>query len=249
MTKNNLMTTTAVVDRDGFSNFTNEVEGEEDTNVSNKVIQGTKIKFLDPRWLDNKEKDITGTLLTALGVRNVVNKWGPDGKPLITKILAPGEKFPNFEKLNAECLRSEWREKFGKMVGPWSGQHCVYFVDELLNRFTWPSPITTIGSSICVNELIDQIQLVRKFRGANVYSVTELGHTDFPTRGYGLLQRPYLLNIKDWVVLGSNQTGDPLPAPDKTAEIAPPTTSGAPAGAQTVSKPTAKEVTGDEIKY
>ena len=242
----NDLTKRTIVDLDGFNDFTNEVEGEENLNVSGRVIQGVRIKFLDPRWLDNSENNITGALFTAIAVLNVVTKWGHDGKPLETRVLAPGKKFPNFEKLNAECDRSEWRECFGKMAGPWSGQHCVYFVDRQLNRYTWASPTTTIGSSICVRELADQIQLVRRFRGANVYPVTELGHTDFPTR-YGLRQRPHLLNIKDWIVLGPGQTGA-LPAPDNP-EIAPPATGGAPAGAQSVTPPSAKEVTGDEIRF
>jgi len=237
-----------VVELDGFNDYTNEVEGEEELNVSSRVIKGMKIKFLDPRWLDNNKKDITGTRRTVLDVWNIVTKWSRDGKPLVTRILAPGEKFPNFKELNAKCDQSEWRERFGKMVGPWSGQHCLYLIDELMNLSTWPSPITTIGSAICVRELTDQIKLVRKIRGRNVCPVTELGHTDFNT-GYGLRQRPYLLNIKDWVILGPDQTGGALPALDSNPEIAPPATGGAPAGAQSVGKPTAKEVTGDEIIF
>jgi hypothetical protein len=243
----NELTKRTITDLDGFNDFTNEVEGEEDLNsMSTKVIHGTRFKFLDPRWLDPSGKDITGALFTAIAVANVATKWGRDNKPLDTKVLQPGKKFPDFEKLNDECDRSEWRESFGKMQGPWSGQHCVYFVDQQLNRYTWASQITTVGSAICVRELVEQIQLVRKFRGANVYPVTELGHTDFPTR-YGLRQRPYLLNIKDWIVLGPNQTGA-LPAPDNP-EITPPATGGAPAGAQSVTPPAAKEVTGDEIRF
>src|SRR5215470_9810673 len=99
----------SIVDLDGFSNFTDEVEGEEE-RASSRVIQGTKIKFIDPRWLDNTGKDITGKLLTAIGVLNVVNKWGHDNMPLETRILAPGEKFPNFDELNKKCDKSEWRQ-------------------------------------------------------------------------------------------------------------------------------------------
>ena len=98
-----------------------------------------------------------------------------------------------------------------------------------------------------MSELARQIQLVRKFRGSNVYPVVELGRTDFPT-SYGLRQRPYLLSIKDWIKLGADQPGA-LPASDSTPEIAPTAPGGAPAGAQSVSEPTAKEVTDDEIKY
>jgi hypothetical protein len=244
---NEIVKRQSIVDLDGFNNFTNEVEGEED-RASSRVIQGPKLKFINPRWLIN-EKDVTGKLLTAIGVLNVVNKWGHDGRPLETQILAPGKKFPNFDELNAKCPQSEWLEKFGKMVGPWSGQHCVYFIDEHYNKYTWPSPITTIGSAICVREFADQISMVRSIKGANVYAVTELGHIDFRT-GYGLRQRPYLLNIKKWIVLGADP-GGALPAPDApmTIEASPAPGKGAPADAQSVNKPTAKEVTGDEIIF
>ena len=61
-------------------------------------------------------------------------------------------------------------------------------------------------------------------------------------------QRPFLLNVKKWVVLGPDQT-DALPTPDDNPKIAPSTTRGAPAGAPTIEAPTAKEVTGDEIEF
>ena len=239
----------SIVDLDGFNDFTNEVEGEEG-RASGRVIQGNKIKFIDPRWLDKAEYDITGKLLTAIGIRNVENKWSPDNILLEERVLAPGEKFRNFEKLNAECPQNEWRESFGKLVGPWSGQHVVYFIDELYNKYSWLSPTTTVGSAICVREFADQIAMVRKFKGADVFALTELGHIDFRT-GYGLKQRPYLLNIKDWVRLRSDQRGDPLPAPDVTPAIdaTPASEGGAPVGAERVDKPTAKEVTGDEIIF
>jgi hypothetical protein len=242
-----------VVELDGFNDFTNEIEGEED-RTSSRVIQGTKIGFDDPRWLDNNTgKDITGKPLTAVGVLNVINKWSHDNMPLETRILAPGEKFPNFDKLNAECDQSEWRERFGKMTGPWAGQHVVYFIDDHYNKYSWPSPILTIGSAICVRELAEQIKMVRAVKGKNVCPVTKLGHIDFKT-SYGLRQRPFLLDIVDWVILGSDQS-DPLPAPDTkppAIDVTPtPATEGqgAPPDAQSVGKPTAKEVTRDEIPW
>jgi hypothetical protein len=181
-------------------------------------------------------------------VRNVVNKWNlEENVPVETRILAPGERFPNLDRLNAECPQNEWGEKFGKIVGPWQGQSVVYFIDEHFNKFSWPSPVTTTGSAIAVRELADQITLVRKFRGANVYPVTELGHIDFPT-GYGLKQRPYLLKIKDWIRLEADP-GGALPVSDDNPKIAPATTRGAPTGAPTVEAPTAKEVTDDEVIF
>jgi hypothetical protein len=239
-------TTKPVIELDGFSNYTNEVEGDEDLNVSGRVIQGAKIKFLDPRWLDNNGTDITGKLLTAIEVVNVVTKWGHNNKPIDTRILVPGEKFPNFAELNAKCDKSEWRERFGKMVGPWSGQHVLYLIDEHVNRYTWPSPLTTIGSAICVREFTDQVKLVRRLKGLNLYAVTELSQVDYPT-GYGLKQRPYLLRIKKWVKLGPDQTA--LPAPESNPEIAPPASGGAPAGAESVAPPTVAEEFNDKIPF
>ena len=259
---NEMIKKPTAVELDDFTGYTGEIEGQDDARASGRVIQGSKIKFIDPRWLDPDEEDITGKVLTVIGLLRVVNKWDLNTNvPLVTQILAPGQKFPNFDKLNAECPQSEWGEKFGKMVGPWAGQQCLYFVDENLNRYTWPSPITTIGSAICIRELVDQVNLVRKFRGPNVYAMTERGHTDFPN-SYKPRRRPHLLNVKDWIKLGPDQTGGPLPAPDKDPEIAPPTASsgsaspassassgGAPAGAQSVTPPTAKEITEDEILF
>jgi hypothetical protein len=69
----------SVIECDGFNDFTNEIEGEEESvNVSAHVIQGTRIKYKDPRWLIGTS-DVTGKLLTVLGQRNVATKWGFSG--------------------------------------------------------------------------------------------------------------------------------------------------------------------------
>jgi hypothetical protein len=230
-----------VVDLDGFSDFTNESEGDsDDVNASSRVIQGTKLKYLDPRWLVDGQ-DVTGMLLTLIGWRGVVNKWGLDNRPLVTEILSPGQKFPDFRKLNAETPRSEWRVVFGKETGPWSGQHCLYFIDEHFNRFTWPSPTSTIGSSIAVEEIVNHVKTARKFRGSNVFAVVELSHCFFKT-GYGDRERPHL-PVKNLVTLGDDRVGA-LPVPDIPA-----LTGGVPADAQTVKPVTLAEEMNDAVKY
>jgi len=244
---------------DGFNVFTNEIEGDDNINAGSSIIQGTKLKFLDPHWLIEGQI-VTGMLLTAINVLNVVTKWSHDNKPLETKILAPGERFPDFEKLNADCPQSEWRVSFGKKVGPWSGQHCLYLIDEHFNCSTWASPITTGGSAIAVRELVDQIKRVRRYRYRdNVYPVVELSHTHFPNRYKPDRERPHLL-IKRWVTLGADRTADELPPPTTaalpnsdsapaTSGSAPAATQGAPADAQPVPPVTLKEETQDEIPW
>jgi hypothetical protein len=173
----------------------------------------------------------------------VVTKWGHDNTPLITRILAPGEKWPNLKKLNDECDRSEWRESFGKMVGPWSGQHCLYFIDDNCRRFTWASPVTTIGSCIAVDEIVTDIQVARKFRGQDVLAVVKLSHTDFRT-GYGTRQRPKLV-LTQLVALGLDRIGA-LPEPDAPVLNA---ARGAPADARPVAPITAGEEIGDSVPF
>jgi hypothetical protein len=244
-----------VVDLDGFKDFTNEVEGAGDddrVNTSARVIQGTKLKFNDPRWLIDG-RDVTGMLLTVIGVRNVVNKWGPDNKPLITNVLPPGTKFPDFKKLNAEASQSEWRMAFGQLRGPWEGQHCLYLIDDNYSKYTWASPTTTIGSAICVEEVVDQINTVRKFRGPNVFVVAELSHKHFPNSYKADRERPFLL-AKSIVTLSPDRAGElpPADAPlpmlsDGTA--ASPQQQGAPADVQTVEPITLAEEMNDKVKY
>jgi len=250
---NEVMTTTnkPVVELDGFNNFTDEVEGDDGINAIGSVIRGAKFKFLDPDW-KIEERIVTGKRFTAVDVVNVSTKWSQDNKPLETHILAAGEKFPDFDKLNAKCPRSEWRMSFGKETGPWSGQHCLYLVDELFNPYTWASPITTIGSAIAVRELVDRIKRVRRLRGDNVYPVVELSHVHFPNAYKPDRERPFLA-IKDWVKLGADRVADTLPSPTAHALLdlgsAPAATSGVPVEAQSVTPITLKEEIQDEIPF
>jgi hypothetical protein len=235
-----------VVDLDGFNDFTNEVEGAEDehVNTSAGVIQGTKLKFIDPRWLI-EGRDVTGMLLTVIGVRNVVNKWGPDNRPLVTNILPPGVKFPDFKALNAKEPQSEWRMAFGQLRGPWEGQHCLYLIDEHFNRYTWASPTSTIGSAIAVEEIVDHIKMLRKFRGSNVYAVVELGHVHLRNRYKPDRERPFF-KVMRTVELGANRPEE-LPAPDNPLpEVM---QQGAPADAKTVEPVTLAEEMGDKIQW
>src|SRR5215813_1825883 len=140
--RSDLMTTTtrSVIELDGLSGgyLDDTGQGDED-RVSSRVIQGGKIKFNDPNWYLNGQV-ITGRLLTIIAMRKIVNKWSADGMPLETQILLPSDPFPDFKALNVRCPKSEWFERFGKLVGPYQGQRAIYFIDEHYNRYTWASP-------------------------------------------------------------------------------------------------------------
>ena len=82
-----------------------------------------------------------------------------------TRILEPGEKFPDLEKLNANTPQSEWREgPDGKLHGPW--QNSIPRLSARpghAERFTYAA--STIGGGIAVRDLVDRTRWMRKFRG------------------------------------------------------------------------------------
>ena len=115
---------------------------------------------------------------------------------------------------------------------------------------------------------------MRKYKGARVHAVVTLSDTFMSTR-YGGRQRPHF-NYVRWIKIGESEEMAALPGPEpvkppdaketlsqlaKDAKLAAktvdkmaepqvqPAAAKKPTGPQEVTTPTAKEVTGDEIKY
>ena len=219
---------------------------------------GIKIKFTkEARWVDPDDNDVTGPLL-ALDVLNRVQKWpGDGGGPLETITLKPGEDWPDIDALNENC-RDEWFEKFGKIVGPWAGEHVVLFVDPAnMTAYWWPSPTATIGACVAVSTLMKQTKLMRQLKQQPVHPLVEPTHTFMKTQ-FGGHERP-MLKIVNWVVLGGSGGGGVLPpanspplaggASNPTPFASNPVQSGAPLAMRIVTPPTVKEELADEIPY
>src|SRR5262249_14050944 len=225
---------------DGFEGYESGIEGKE-TQFQSDRGSSLKLKFLNGVWLDPNEQEVKVELV-VLDVQRKVQKWLTDDGPAETIVLAPGAKWPDIEAMNASCPQSEWREKFGKMTGPWAGEHVVLFADTsvTMQGYWWPSPVTTIGSAVCVRNLVSQVKLMRQFRGELVHPVVDLSH-QFMNTAYGGRERPHL-EIKRWITFGGG--GRLLASNTPVIETTPNSV-----GIQTVEKPTAKEVTGDEIMF
>jgi hypothetical protein len=214
------------VDFDGFSGGYSEPPrgGDGGGSGGGAGFPGAiKIKFdiHTAKWVDPDEKEVHSVV--ALDVVNRVQKWGPDsGPPLETITLAPGEKWPDIATMNESC-KNEWFEKFGRMTGPWQGEHVVLFVDpDTMVRYWWPSPTTTIGACICIRALVEQVLLMRKFQGLPVNAQVELTHAHMNTQ-YGGRERPHML------ITGFGVFGD--------------------GGFKLLPPPTAKQITNDSIPY
>ena len=240
----NEVTKKAPVDLDGFSSGYSEPAhgGDDDGGGGSSGFPGaTKIKFdiHTTKWIDANGNEVHSAV--ALDVVNRVQKWGPDRGPPIETIPVEGKNWPDIFMLNEACkcgdaacsktcqgngtCKGEWYEKFGKMVGPWQGEHVVLFVDpDTMVRYWWPSPTATIGACLCVRALMEQTLLKRKFMGAQVHAQVEFSHT-FMNTEYGGRERPHL-GIKGFGVFG-----------DGGFKLLPNII------------PTAKQITNDSIKY
>jgi len=219
---------------DGFWAFEGGVEGGEERAGS--VIQGQLVKFTnEATWITGGGEELPSTLeLVAVDVSRVVQKW-LDQQPVETRVLEPGEKFPDLEALNAAAPKSEWREgPNGQSRGPWQTQYLVYLLDaDTVGRYTYPTG--TIGGGMAVRDLVDRTKWMRKFRGVNVFPVVTLGDAHMNTR-FGGRQRPHF-NIVRWIRFDGD--GNALPAATQPALT----------GRQTVDPPSVKEATGDSIPH
>src|SRR5947208_642893 len=100
-------------DIDGFDDI--------DDNRSASAMQGTRVKFTnEATWKTTDDDELPADLeLLVASIARMIIKWGPDKKPVETHVIEPGRPWPDLVVMNASELRSEWRENFGKMEGPW----------------------------------------------------------------------------------------------------------------------------------
>jgi len=220
---------------DAFDGFTDAIEGEEERRPQ----QGAFVKFTnEATWTVNGEVIPATREFVIVDVQRCVVKWPPnidDGPPVEKIFLAPGQRYPDVEKMNAETPRAEWRKgPDGNMRGPWQAQHITCLLDpKTMDRFLYPT--STVGGNIAVRDIVDKTKWMRRLKGEAVFPLVTLSDVFMNTR-FGGRQRPHFEVVK-FVAFGGLEGGPTaLPAADKpiTTEIKP---------------PTAKEATGDTIPF
>jgi hypothetical protein len=232
---------------DGFAGFEDAIEGEDQPRGP---LQGTRrVKFDDATWATADGEEITPDReFIVANIVRVVQKI-IDKKAVETRVLEPGEKFPNFKKLNEAAPREEWGEDFnGNPRGPWIGREIVLMLDPIsMDRFAFSAYLNTIGSVLAVRDLAQRTNDMRNFRGAHVNPVITCSDVFLPTK-YGGRQRPHF-KIPRWVPFG----GD-----GKTQALLPPTSPTLPPadaqagqassdGLHTVEPPSVAETLDDSI--
>jgi hypothetical protein len=251
-------TTPSALALDGFAAGYSH-PSDTDNGGSSMEFDGSKLKFTnDSLWVDRDENEVQAWLV-ALNVINRVQKWsGSGGAPVETITLKPGEPWPDVGEMNRTCP-DEWFSKFGKLTGPWAGEHVVLFADlNSMAGYWWPSPTTNIGASRCIRDLMGQTRRKRSLLGGQlVFPIVELSHTFMPT-AYGGRERPHLI-VQKWVTFGDGKSALPdrstmevleePPAPTAAPTTAATTAPTATATTKAVERPSLKDELDDELPF
>jgi hypothetical protein len=237
---------------DGFSSGYSDPSSSGDDSGGGGFGDSLKLKFTNEAlWVDPDENEVQAPLIT-LNVVNRVQKWsGSGGPPLETITLKHGEPWPDIGALNTACPEDEWYTKFGKLVGPWAGEHVVLFADlDTMASYWWPSPTGNIGACRAIRTLIGQTQRKRALlQQPLIFPVVKLSHTFMPTQ-YGGRERPDLI-VQKWVTFGGGQSA----VPDRNSmqvieEMTPAATPATTAPAlQAVERPSLQEDLDDKIEF
>jgi hypothetical protein len=214
---------------DGFDGYEGGTEGQE--RGGGGIIIGQIIKFTNEAAFvlpDGDEIDPKREFVADNIVR-VVQRWH-DGKPVETIVIAPHQKFPDVAKMNDAVPREEWLEgPDGHPRGPWQAQHVLHLRDAVtMDCFSFPTG--TVGGSIAMRDLTDKVTWMRRYRGPGIFAVVCLRDVFMNTR-FGGRQRPHF-EVQRWMPFGGGDGGEPLAIADKTIDV-----------------PSAKEVTGDEVRF
>jgi hypothetical protein len=170
-----------------------ETTYDDDDFTSNSIIRGTKLKFTnEAAWMTGSGEIIPPNReFIVWGDIKAIQKW-IDGMPAEgSRVLEPGESWPDIEALNKQAPQEEWRDAFGKSVGPWEKCRALYlFCPQTCKPFTWPT--STKGGDRAIRDLKEAIRVARgTLYGPDAHAVVTLGNVFMPT-DYGGRQRPDL---------------------------------------------------------
>jgi hypothetical protein len=195
---------------DGFDGFEDRhVGGDDEGRVAG--VGGDILKFSnEATWELRDGTQLPPELeLIAVDILRIVVKW-VDQKPVEQRVLAPGERVPDIEALNAACPKSEWGVDFNNNPrGPWQFQYLVLLLDpKTMDKYRYPT--STAGGAIAIRELVDKCKWMRRYRGEHVYPVITLADKFMNTR-FGGRQRPHFVVVR-WVALGGGKPAIEAPS-------------------------------------
>jgi hypothetical protein len=229
---------------DGFEGYEDAVEGQEEHRQS----LGRLLKFTNQAtWEFQDGEEVPADFeAVVVDIQRRVVKWPVEqGPPLEVITLAPGEKFPDVEKMNEACPREEWRTDMnGNPKGPWDAQHVIVMINfDTMTHYFFPT--ATTGGHIASSELAKAVKWRRRLVGAAVYPIVKLADTYMPA-GYGGRQRPNFA-IQRWISFGGDTAALPAPSAGVAAALDNFAQADEAKTAEPEKKPTVGEEMGDSI--
>jgi hypothetical protein len=191
-------------------------DDSDDDGGGNSIIKGTKLKFSnDAEWTMGNGQVVPATSeFLAIEILRVIQKWLPGVSSPETRVLLPSER-PDVDALNEAAPRTEWCEKFGKMVGPYQYAAVLYLIDpKTMAPFTYVA--STAGGGQAIGNLREAVRLARRIRGPNVFPRVRLTD-EFMRTQFGGRQRP-AFDIVGYEVLGDANNNNLAPAAPKQIE-------------------------------
>ncbi len=150
--------------------------------------------------------------------------------------------------------KEEWLPGYekGQLRGPVQNQNVLVFGDlATMEKFVWPSPTSTIGSSIAIRELNDKVKRMRRFRGGRVFAKVKLAQvpvsdalrgTAAATSGDRRLGRAHRARPRADRSALACQSAQQAPAPKMQPNDPAP-------GARVVTEPSLREELDDEVPF
>jgi hypothetical protein len=182
------------------------------------LIRGTKVVFTnEATWCygtSDGELVDPERRFVFYDLKKAVQKW-VNGLPAET-IMVPLERLlPDYERWNDELPRSEWRESFGQMKGPWERSWFLYLCDaKTLESFCFVSG--TFGAQRAIDELMEHAHRTNRMQGTdNLFPVLTLGDTHMATR-FGGRRRPHF-NVVDFIPIGGSSPSKLITATEPEA--------------------------------
>jgi hypothetical protein len=185
---------------------------------SDSLIRGLMLKFTaDYRFVTrgDEEEIAAGRQFIVGDIIRVVQKWPKEGGRPETRILGDEEPFPDVKAMN-DAVPTEWRDSFGKQVGPYENAYFVYLYDrKTFEAFTFVT--STKGGHKCCRVLKGDVRIGRMKFGPHAYPVVILTNAWF-TDNYGGKDRPHF-QIVDYDILTPPQSAAPVVPPQTAAAI------------------------------
>jgi hypothetical protein len=202
-------------------------------DTSERLGQGTRLKFVDGNW-DAEGRDMTGQRLLTLRLTRGLRRWSDETLEEISEDAGP---LPNHNDMNAAIPQAQWRIGLnGEPEPPWQMAYAVYLLDT--NTFELFNSINqTFGQRIAWEKLREQVRWCSAVRKTSMHPMVVLGSARMKTK-MAKLRPDFAVVAGEWMCLAAEATAPLLTHAPAT-----------PALLQPAAEPTAKEALDDEIPF